>query len=395
MRIRYYRLLLLAVAATVRPATAQTVDHYDMSRVGTRGADGQAAYPSGVIDPSRSNPSQPPTDVAVPLPPQPDTPIRAVPSGYGPSGYSSGPALGPAPPNATGLVNQPYGPASPYNPSYSPGGPYYGPNAQYYGPMVPSSGPAVPSNPQSTQIYPPPAAAQPQSACPLPATWYTRIDYFHWNEKILSMDFVNESGALFTVGYQRQVGIERFRGELFGGVVDYEGFGQFGNGGLDPLASNTGYLGLRGEYELVLAPAAWERHLEFLAGFGSRFWIRDLHDGTADDGSPVFGYQETWWTFYPYLGLQTNSTLSSGLDFYTESRVGATVLTYDFASIGDRPMWPTPGLMANVEIGLRGSCFYAAARAEVMRWEDSPIVQDAYQPRATLYTLGGRFGVMF
>ena len=94
---------------------------------------------------------------------------------------------------------------------------------------VQSYGPAV-SNAQSTQIYPLPADAQIQTAQALPATWYTRVDYFHWNEKILSMDFVNESGALFTVGYQRQVGIERFRGELFGGVVDYNGYGQFDSG---------------------------------------------------------------------------------------------------------------------------------------------------------------------
>ena len=207
------------------------------------------------------------------------------------------------------------------------------------------------------------------------------------------MDFVNESGALFTVGYQRQVGIERFRGELFGGVVDYNGYGQFDSGALETLKSNTGYLGLRGEYELVL-PGFWHG-VDFLAGFGSRFWIRDLHDGTTDDGSPVFGYQEDWWTFYPYLGLQTSDRLSDGLEFYTETRAGATVLTYDFASIGDRPLWPTPSIMANVEIGLRGARFYAAVRAEVMRWEDSPVVQDAYQPRATMYTVGGRLGVMF
>jgi hypothetical protein len=109
----------------------------------------------------------------------------------------------------------------------------------------------------------------------------------------------------------------------------------------------------------------------------------------------VFGYQEDWWTFYPYLGIESCDKLSNGLEFYAESRVGANVLTYEFASIGDRPMWPTPGLVANVEVGLRGARFYAAARAEVMRWEDSPVVQDSYQPRSTMYTVGGRFGVMF
>jgi hypothetical protein len=380
MRISRYSLLALAIVAIHLPAVGQTVDHYDMSRVGTRDADGQAVYPAGVADPSKANPAQPPTNVAVPLPPAPETPIRAVPQGYvpGPSGYAPGPSGYPA------------------GPSYLPAAQYYGPNGQYYGTPFPSYGPGVPPIAQSTQVYSTPAAAaQPQIMQPLPATWYTRVDYFHWNEKILSTDFVNESGALFTVGYQRRVGIERFRGELFGGVVDYNGYGQFGNGALESLKSNTGYLGLRGEYELVWAPAAWEPHFDFLMGFGSRFWIRDLHDGTADDGSPVWGYQEDWWTFYPYLGAETHSSLGSGLDFYTESRVGATVLTHEFASIGDRPLWPTPSIMANVEIGLRGSRFYVAARAEVMRWEDSPWVQDAYQPRSTMYTLGGRLGVMY
>jgi hypothetical protein len=365
-----------------RLAAAQTVDHYDMSRVGTHGADGQASYPSGVIDPSRANPPQPPTNVAVPLPPQPDTPIRSVPQGYPPE-ITNGPMLRGAD-----------GPGSSY---YGPGGQYYGPGAPY-GPPPQYYGPAAAPGAQSAQIYPPPTAAPPPTSLPqasqcLPATWYTRVDYFHWNEKIGGMDFVNESGALFTVGYQRQVGIERFRGEIFGGVVDYEGYGQFSSGALETLDSNTGYLGLRGEYELVL-PAFWQGGA-FLAGFGSRFWIRDLHDGTTDAGTPVFGYQEDWWTFYPYLGLATCNELGSGLELYTESRVGATVLTYQFASIGDRPLWPTPGVVANVEVGLRGSRFYAAARAEVMRWEDSPIVQDAYQPRSTMFTVGGRFGVMF
>jgi hypothetical protein len=361
-----YSLLAVALVLAASPAAAQTVDHYDMSRVGNRNADGQAAYPVGVNDPSRVNPPSPATEVAVPLPPPPDTPFRSV-----PEGVTAGPTIGPLPTGQSTI-------SSPSNQSL---------------PKYPE-GFGAPTYAQATQVYPP-VVVQPQADSTPNASWYTRVDYFHWNERVDGMDFVNESGALFTLGYQRRIGVERFRAELFGGEVAYEGYGQFSDGSLESMPSNTGYLGLRGEYEFVLAPAAWHDRLAFLAGLGSRFWIRDLHDGTTVAGDPVWGYQETWWTFYPYLGAETHWQLGSELDLYSESRIGATVLTYDFASIGDRPLWPKPGVVANLEVGLRGGRFFIAARGEVMRWEDSSIVQGAYQPRSIMYTLGGRLGFMF
>jgi hypothetical protein len=364
MRIRNSCLLAAVLGAAALPAAAQTVDHYDMSRVGYRSSDGQAAYPAGVSDPSGWNPSAPPMASAVPTPPLPDTPLRSVPTGPGapwPPGSPQGNAVV-APSYAGGV------------PAYGPGGPSFASPAQVYPP------------PASTLVLAPPPAA----------SWYTRVDYFHWNEKVGGADFVNESGSLFTLGYQRQFGFERIRAELFGGEVHYDGYGQFDGGGIEEtLPSNTGYLGLRGEYEMVWQPAMWQGRVAFMAGLGSRFWIRDLHDGTTEEGTPIYGYEETWWTFYPYLGAETHSPLREGLDFYTESRVGATLLTYDYATIGDRPLWPKPGVVANVEIGLRWTHFFAAFRGEVMRWEDSSVVQDAYQPRATMYTAGGRLGFMF
>jgi hypothetical protein len=346
---------------------AQTVDHYDMSRVGTRGADGQAAYPAGVNDPSRANPPSPPTEVAIPPPPAPDSPLRSMPSGFAvpPVGSTSEP-----------LSKYPAGPGGQSYLQASPpcvqGPPPYGSPGQVYSPNYATENPVGP-----------------------PASWYTRIDYFHWNERIAGQDFVNESGALFTLGYQRRIGYERFRAELFGGDVHYNGYGQFDDGSLESLPSNTGYLGLRGEYELMLSPDVWQGGLTFMVGVGSRFWIRDLHDGTTDAGNPVFGYEEKWWTIYPYLGVQTNTDFYNGLTMYTESRIGMTAVTYDFASIGERPLWPRPGVMGNLEVGMRGQRYFAAARAEVMSWEQSSTVQDAFQPHSIMYTVGGRLGVMF
>ena len=185
--------------------------------------------------------------------------------------------------------------------------------------------------------------------------------------------------------------------------MNYQGFDQTSTA-VDDL--NTGYLGLRGEYEIVLAPAAWQGRVALLAGLGTRFWIRDLHDGSDDQGNQVPGYQETWWTIYPYLGLETH--LPTGADgWYSESRIGTTALTYQFASTGSvvsdgqgplvrrRPLWPRPGVFANMEIGLRGPQFFIAARAEVMSWSPSSVVQDAYQPNSVMFTVGGRLGFMF
>ena len=255
-----------------------------------------------------------------------------------------------------------------------------------------------------TQVYPP-AAAVPQIVPPAQASWYTRIEYFHWNERISGTNFVNEDGSLFTLGYARQFGIERFRAELFGGDVHYDGYDQTGTAA---MASNTGYLGLRGEYEIVLAPAAWQGRVALLAGLGTRFWIRDLHDGSDDQGNQVLGYQETWWTIYPYLGLETHLPTGADMVWYSESRIGTTALTYQFATTGsvvsdgqgdlwfaERPLWPRPGVFANMEIGLRGPQFFIAARAEVMTWAPSSVVQDAYQPNSVMFTVGGRLGFMF
>jgi hypothetical protein len=228
------------------------------------------------------------------------------------------------------------------------------------------------------------------------ASWYTRVDYYHWNERLGSTDFVNESGTLFTLGYSRQIGIERYRAELFGGDVHYDGYSQSNTDGtLITMPSNTGYLGLRGEYEMVLAPPIAAGNFAFLAGLGSRFWIRDLHDGSDNQGNPVMGYEETWWTMYPFLGMETHHRAASELDLYSESRIGTTAVTYQLASINARPLWPKLGVFANAEIGLRGSRFFLAGRVEVMSWEESSVVQDSYQPRSFMYTAGGRLGFMF
>jgi hypothetical protein len=344
----------LALLLAAVPAAGQAVNHYELGTAAMR-ASGQSIYPAGVSDPLLGNPPGPPPETVVPTTP-PGLPAVAP---------SPGPAAWP-----------PGSPTIQYSPAPAATGGAWN---------APVTAPA--------QVYPSPDAAA-QLGPPPPASWYTRVEYFHWNERIGGTDFVNEDGTLFTLGYSRQIGIERFRAELFGGDVHYDGYDQSGTD-LISMTSNTGYLGLRGEYEMVLAPAAWQGRWAILAGLGTRFWVRDLHDGSDDQGNPVYGYQETWWTMYPFLGLETHWSLGADWELYSESRVGTTALTYQFVSINERPLWPRPGVFANTEIGLRGPRFFVATRAEAMSWSPSSVVQDSYQPNSVMFTIGGRFGFMF
>lgn len=229
---------------------------------------------------------------------------------------------------------------------------------------------------------------------PLESSWYTRIDYFHWNERADGSDFVNESGPLITLGYVRRNGPERFRAELFGGDVTYKGGAQFEDGSFEAYTAGTNYLGCRGEYDLLFQPAVWPNTLFFL-GVGSRFWFRDLPDAVTPSGAGVQGYQETWWTIYPYLGMEFKQPLSFGPELYGAGRVGVTAITYEHATFNDAILYPKPDMTGQVEMGLRSRSLSVAAFFETMNWRASALVRDSYQPDSRMYTLGGRFAYRF
>jgi len=226
------------------------------------------------------------------------------------------------------------------------------------------------------------------------STWYTRIDYFHWNERLDGADFVNEDGPLVTLGYTRRVGPERFRIELFGGDVNYDGCAQFDDGTIDPMTSKTGYLGTRAEYDLLLEPD-WPSRLSFLVGVGTRFWIRDLRDGVSQMDYAVFGYQETWWTVYPYLGLETRRDPQGGPEFFYGGRIGVTAVTYEHATAFDVALHPKPDLTGQIEGGLRSRHLHLSAFFEGMAWRQSNVVRDTLQPRSQMFTIGLNTGLSF
>jgi hypothetical protein len=239
------------------------------------------------------------------------------------------------------------------------------------------------------------------------SNWYTRIDYFHWNERIGSMDFVNESGALYTLGYMRRFGQQRFRTELFGGSMNYDGGIQFDDGTSEPLTTRTRYLGGLVEAEHLIEPTWWPQGA-FFVGVGSRFWIRDIRSGFGSLGDFCDETQETWWTLYPYLGLQHAYALQNGLEWYGSARVGVTAATYNFSNAYNLPVYPRLGGMGNLELGLRGARLSVSGTFGIMSWSRSAreqfsttdsngtfVIASVYQPNSTLITVGGKVSYSF
>jgi hypothetical protein len=233
------------------------------------------------------------------------------------------------------------------------------------------------------------------------STWYFRQDAFWWKERFDGADFVNEHGPLSTLGYLRRSGIERFRIELFGGTVAYDGAGQFDDGTLLPYHQSfgTNYLGCRGEYDLLIEPACLSR-VRVILGVGARCWIRDLQNYFPADGPPVIGYQETWLTFYPYVGLETKMLDEPGPRFFGSLRVGATPLNYQHATYFDATVYPRCGLTAQSELGVRFQKFSLSAFMEVMTWGQSAEVMGPYgdyvlQPASQMLTVGGKLSYTF
>lgn len=293
----------------------------------------------------------PTAESVVPLPP---TSVNLPPSDPG----AGGPPPGSGPPS----YPPPSYPPSSYPPSSYPAPSY--PPPTYPTPSVPPSypqpypppsnfGPAYPPVAASDTPLPPPTVIATPFEKPAESSWYTRVDYFHWNERAGGTDFVNEFGALYTLGYQRRIGCQRFRVEVFGGDMTYDGGLQWPNGVIEPDTSSTRYLGCRGEYEYLCEPTWWPEGTFFL-GVGSRFWIRDIEAGFGVWGDFGEETQETWWTLYPYVGLEIKRPLQSGLEIYTSMHSGGHGHNLQLLQRLRPPRVSPPGRGGGDRVGIAG-----------------------------------------
>jgi hypothetical protein len=235
------------------------------------------------------------------------------------------------------------------------------------------------------------------------STWCFRLDSYTWTERIGGVDAVKETGPISTVGYQRRSGQERFRLEVFGGEISYDGY-TIGDGSSEHYheSHGTDIFGVRGEYDLLFEPDALPA-IRFLIGVGTRLWMRNLNDAyLADSNTYVTGYQETWWTFYPYLGLETRPQDPNAFHWFAAGRVGMTAFTYQYANIFDpdyqtcgNTLYPKCGVTAQGEIGVAYRKLTLSAFTEFMAWNESNVVRGWYQPQSQYFTVGGRFSFTF
>ena len=223
--------------------------------------------------------------------------------------------------------------------------------------------------------------------------WYLRVDYFDWYERVESLDFVQESGPLVTLGHETRAGPERFRVELFAGDVDYLGLVRFA-GGDELVPSHTGYFGGRAEYELLFGPRQLP-NVDFFVGLGGRLWLRDLPDTVAPSGGLVIGYQETWLTVYPYVGAEATRPTAGGGLLFASIRGGVTPLTWEHVSLFDSTLNPECGALARAVLGYRGRRLCVSGVFELMSWNESDPVRGVFQPYSRMFQAGLELGWTF
>jgi hypothetical protein len=224
-----------------------------------------------------------------------------------------------------------------------------------------------------------------------PNAWYVRLDMFDWNERLDRASFVDESGLLTTIGYQRRVGRGRFRFELFAGTMDYDGHAQDGYY-LIPYeqADGTRYFGGRGEFEYLVEPLSWSYN-RIVLGIGTRAWQRRLYDGALPTGERIEGYDETWLTVYPYVGIETKEEMIVGprMRLFGGARIGFTAFTSEDVSLGVT-LRPRCGPVVQFELGMRNERLAVSLFGETMCWGESPEVDGYLQPCSTMTTFGCR-----
>jgi len=265
-----------------------------------------------------------------------------------------------------------------------------------------------------------PALAEPRFGGMTELYLYPYIQYFHWEEEDGGRKLLTESGPIFGVG--TAVGLNllqtdssgslllKTKGELFGGVVDYDGQTQKS---IDPSQSelpvntDVAYFGGKGEINLGWSFPAGRYSVQPFSGLGYRIWLRDLHDSTTRDGNgqtlQVQGYTETWESAYTKLGLSLTHTFDSGMQMFWEG--GAIYPFYNTNSVdvsgnGTVTVRPVGRWSAFGEFGVRTARIRTAIYYQGYRTAPSPAVPistsvSLLQPRSTEDVVGVSVGYFF
>ena len=243
---------------------------------------------------------------------------------------------------------------------------------------------------------------------------YPSLQYFTWEEFSDGKRLLKESGPLFGAGGAINVDLLkaeagaltlRGKGELFGGVVDYDGQTQPPNP--LPVKTDVVYFGFKGETAVGWAVPVRKVRIEPFAGLGYRWWLRDLQNTTINDTTgaaiQVQGYTEQWESAYTMLGAAVDYTINERwrlsweaggkYPFYNANRV-------DLVGVGKVTVKPEPRWSPFYEVGIRYNKFRFAHFYEGYRVAESPAVPISQttailQPRSNEDIFGVSFAWCF
>jgi hypothetical protein len=222
---------------------------------------------------------------------------------------------------------------------------------------------------------------------------YPSLQYFIWEESLHGRRLLQEKGVLYSAGaavavdlLQTNAGVLTLhgKGELFGGVVDYDGQTQRGL----PVNTEVSYVGTRVEGAIGWAVPLASGRLEPFAELGYRWWLRDIHNATTTDpnrSEPVqaLGYTEHWESAYTKLGVAFSHRLDREWRLFAEAGgkypfSNANTLHIEIDTETDTmtrtvTLKPVPRWSAFAELGARSRRFRLALFYEGYRVGQSPV----------------------
>ena len=240
------------------------------------------------------------------------------------------------------------------------------------------------------------------------------IAYFHWQESVEGQQILTEQGPLY--GVDGTIALDLLKTEqagaltlkakvgVFGGLVYYDGQTQAPHN--LPVKTDVIYIGSKEEIALGWAIPLGDSYLEPFAGFGYRWWMRDLQDSTTRNGTSVVkvsGSTEVWESAYTKLGAVLSLPLTKDWRIFVEG--GGKYPFYnrnssDVAGYGDLTVSPEPRWSAFAELGARSKTLRPALFYEGYRTGQSPIVRissttGVYQPKSDEDVVGVSFSYCF
>jgi hypothetical protein len=214
---------------------------------------------------------------------------------------------------------------------------------------------------------------------------YPSLQYFTWEEFFGGRRILQERGLLYGAGaavtldlLQTEAGILTLRGkgDLFGGVVDYDGQTQTAL----PAKTEVSYFGTRAEGGVGWAFLLARSRIEPFVGLGYRWWLRDIHDTTTTDPSQpgmiqAQGYTEHWESAYAKLGLAFSHLLSQEWRLLAEAGGKYPFYNANTFDLGLGPVTlkPEPRWSAFAELGARYRQLRLILFYEGYRVDQSPV----------------------